>query len=192
MVVTDNGLAAKGWVAGKPQERGRLWLHDGSCVRLRPPHPNHVWSSDSVADRTYDGRAIKILTVIDEYSLWRSWWPGRSHPMMCFTVSRIFLSTMGPRSTSAQTMGLNLLLRRSGAGWGGSGSRPCSSSREALGRVDTMNLSMETSDGLTIPCFISTSSIRLDTSDTAQRPHTKLCPLITEFPCCTRTDQACA
>jgi putative transposase len=45
-----------------------LWLNDGSCVRLRPTHRNHVWSYDFVADRTRDGRAIKILTVIDEYS----------------------------------------------------------------------------------------------------------------------------
>ena len=41
-------------------------LNDGSCVRLRPMHRSHVWSYDFVADRTHDGRAIKILTVIDE------------------------------------------------------------------------------------------------------------------------------
>ena len=45
-------------------KRARLWLNDGSCVRLRPRHRNHVWSYDFVADRTQDGRAIKILTVI--------------------------------------------------------------------------------------------------------------------------------
>ena len=55
-------------VPQKQPKRGRLWLNDGSCVRLRPTHSNHVWSYDFVADRTYDGRAIKILTVIDEYS----------------------------------------------------------------------------------------------------------------------------
>ena len=55
-------------VPQKQPKRGRLWLHDGSCVRLRPTHPNHVWSYDFVADRTQDGRAVKILTVIDEYS----------------------------------------------------------------------------------------------------------------------------
>jgi putative transposase len=55
-------------VPKKQPKRGRLWLNDGSCVRLRPTHRNHVWSYDFVADRTHDGRLIKMLTVIDEYS----------------------------------------------------------------------------------------------------------------------------
>lgn len=55
-------------VPKKQPKRGRLWLNDGSCVRLRPSHPNHVWSYDFVADRTRDGRAFRILNVIDEYS----------------------------------------------------------------------------------------------------------------------------
>ena len=54
-------------VPKKQPKRGRLWLNDGSCVRLRPTHKNHVWSYDFVADRTHDGRALKLLTVIDEY-----------------------------------------------------------------------------------------------------------------------------
>ena len=52
----------------KQPKRGRLWFNDGSCVRLRPTHRNHVWSYDFVADRTHDGCPIKILTVIDEHS----------------------------------------------------------------------------------------------------------------------------
>jgi len=52
----------------KQPKRGRLWLNDGSCVRLRPTHLHHVWSYDFMADRTHDGRPIKILTVIDEFS----------------------------------------------------------------------------------------------------------------------------
>jgi putative transposase len=55
-------------VPKKQPRRGRLWLNDGSCVRLRPTHRNHVWSYDFVIDRTHDGRSIKMLTVIDEYS----------------------------------------------------------------------------------------------------------------------------
>jgi len=55
-------------VPQKQPKRGRLWLNDGSCVRLRPTHRNHIWSYDFVADRTHNGRTIKILTVIDEYS----------------------------------------------------------------------------------------------------------------------------
>jgi putative transposase len=43
-----------------------LWLADGSCVRLRPAFRDHVWSYDFVADRTSDGRALRILTLIDE------------------------------------------------------------------------------------------------------------------------------
>ena len=49
-------------------KRGRLWLNDGSCVRLRAEHRDHVWSYDFVHDRTSDGREIRMLTVIDEYT----------------------------------------------------------------------------------------------------------------------------
>lgn len=55
-------------VPRKQPKRGRLWLHDGSCVRLRPTHRNHVWSYDFVQDRTHDGRAYRMLTVIDEFT----------------------------------------------------------------------------------------------------------------------------
>jgi len=55
-------------VPKKQPKRGRLWLGDGSCVRLRPTHRNHVWSYDFVMARTHEGRPIKILTVIDEYT----------------------------------------------------------------------------------------------------------------------------
>ena len=55
-------------VPQKQAKRRRLWLNDGSCVRLKPCRPNHVWSYDFVADRTFDGRPLKILTVLDEYS----------------------------------------------------------------------------------------------------------------------------
>ena len=52
----------------KQPKRGRLWLNDGSCIRLRPSWPNHVWSYDFVQDRTHDGRAFRMLTVIDEFT----------------------------------------------------------------------------------------------------------------------------
>ena len=55
-------------VPKKQPKRGRLWLNDGSCVRRRPEHRNHVWAYDFVQDRTHDGKAFRILTVIDEYS----------------------------------------------------------------------------------------------------------------------------
>ena len=52
----------------KQPKRGRLWLNDGSCIRLRPSWPNHVWAYDFVQARTHDGRALKMLTVIDEFT----------------------------------------------------------------------------------------------------------------------------
>jgi len=55
-------------VPSKQRKRGRLWLNDGSCVRLRPERPNHVWSYDFVADRTHDGKAYRMLCIIDEFS----------------------------------------------------------------------------------------------------------------------------
>ncbi|QDT38360.1 IS2 transposase TnpB [Stratiformator vulcanicus] len=55
-------------VPQKQPKRGRLWLHDGSCVRLRPTHKDHVWSYDFVADRTADGKPLRMLTLIDEHT----------------------------------------------------------------------------------------------------------------------------
>ena len=55
-------------VPRRQPKRGRLWLNDGSCIRLRPLHRNHVWSYDFVSTRTHDGRALKLLTVLDEYT----------------------------------------------------------------------------------------------------------------------------
>ena len=55
-------------VPQKQPKRRRLWLADGSCLRLRPAYRNHVWSYDFVADRTADGRAFRMLTVVDEHT----------------------------------------------------------------------------------------------------------------------------
>jgi len=55
-------------VPQKQPKRGRLWLAEGSCIRLRPLFANHVWSWDFVMDRTHDGRPLKILVMIDEYT----------------------------------------------------------------------------------------------------------------------------
>jgi transposase InsO family protein len=55
-------------VPAKQRKRGRLWFNDGSCVRLRALYTDHVWSYDFVAERTRDGRAFRLLTIIDEYS----------------------------------------------------------------------------------------------------------------------------
>lgn len=55
-------------VPHKQPKRKRLWLADGSCVRLRPSHKNHVWSYDFVMDRTSEGRSFRMLTLIDEHT----------------------------------------------------------------------------------------------------------------------------
>lgn len=55
-------------VPHKQPKRARLWLADGSTIRHRPEYKNHVWSYDFVSDQTYDGRKIKVLNIIDEYS----------------------------------------------------------------------------------------------------------------------------
>ena len=77
-------LRSAGWLVGKdrvqriwrreglkvPQKqrpRSRLWLNDGSCIRLRPERPNHVWSYDFVSDRTEEGRTLRLLSLLDEY-----------------------------------------------------------------------------------------------------------------------------
>jgi transposase InsO family protein len=48
--------------------RGRLWFNDGSCIRLRPEHKDHVWAYDFVTARTHDGRSFRMLTLVDEFT----------------------------------------------------------------------------------------------------------------------------
>ena len=55
-------------VPSRQPKRRRLWFNDGSCVRLRAEQKDHVWSYDFVMTRTHDGRAVRMLTVIDEYT----------------------------------------------------------------------------------------------------------------------------
>jgi transposase InsO family protein len=55
-------------VPQKQKPRGRLWLNDGSCVRLRPERANHVWSYDFVSAFTHDGRTVRMLNLIDEHT----------------------------------------------------------------------------------------------------------------------------
>ena len=55
-------------VPQKQPKRGRLWLNDGSCIRLRPEHKDHVWSYDFVKEHTENGKAFRVLNIIDEYT----------------------------------------------------------------------------------------------------------------------------
>ena len=52
----------------KQSKRRRLWFNDGSCVRLRASHKDHVWSYDFVMTRTHDGRPVRILAILDEFT----------------------------------------------------------------------------------------------------------------------------
>ena len=53
----------------KQPKRGRRWFNDVSCVRLRPAWKDHVWAYDFVHLRRHDGTGVRLLTVIDEYSM---------------------------------------------------------------------------------------------------------------------------
>ena len=55
-------------VPQKQPKRSRLWLNDGSCIRLRPEYPNHVWSFDFVEAQSHDGRSLRLMTLIDEFT----------------------------------------------------------------------------------------------------------------------------
>ena len=55
-------------VPQRQPKRRRLWLHEGACVRLRAERANHVWAYDFVEDRTHDGRKIRMLNIVDEYT----------------------------------------------------------------------------------------------------------------------------
>jgi len=55
-------------VPSKKRPRRRLWLNDGSCIRLRPERRNHVWSYDFVEAQTQDGRKVRLMTLIDEFT----------------------------------------------------------------------------------------------------------------------------
>ncbi len=55
-------------VPAKQPKRGRLWLNDGSCIRLRPERRDHVWAYDFVQGATHDGRPFRMLTLVDEYT----------------------------------------------------------------------------------------------------------------------------
>ena len=55
-------------VPARQPKRSRLWLNDGSCLRLRPERPNHVWSYDFVEHRTHNGSKYRMLNVIDAFT----------------------------------------------------------------------------------------------------------------------------
>ena len=90
-------------VPRKQPKRGRLWFNDGSCVHLRPSWPDHVWAYDFVQARTHDGRAFRMLTIIDEYS--RECW--------AILVARRLRSDDVLHLLAVDFLGLRLILRPS-------------------------------------------------------------------------------
>ena len=70
-------------VPARQPKRGRLWLGDGSCIRLRPERRDHVWAYDFVEERTHDGRKFRTLNVVDEYT----------HECLAIRVARKLKST---------------------------------------------------------------------------------------------------
>jgi hypothetical protein len=125
-------------VPAKQPKHGRLWLNDGSCIRLRPEYSNHVWSYDFVEDRTHNGRKYRMLNVIDEFT----------RECIAIRVNRRLRSTdvidvlsdlfilRGIPGTSALIMARSLLPGQCANGSRRSGPRPPTSCREALGRMD--------------------------------------------------------
>ncbi len=128
-------------VPQKQPQRGRRWLADGSCIRQRPEYRHHALAYDFVAACTHDGRPLKILTLVEEYSreclasvVARRW---RSIDVL-ETLTELFVTHGVPahiRSDNVRSSRRNL---------SGSGSRPCrcrrcASSRVARGRTGTSN-----------------------------------------------------
>ena len=131
-------------VPQKQKKKGRLWLNDGSCVRLRPERPNHVWSYDFVQDRTADGRVYRTLNIIDEYT--REALMIRVDRKLNSTdvldaLTDLFMPHAVHRNTSDPTTAPSSLPRKCGTGSPPSGPRPPISNQGRLGKMDTAKAS---------------------------------------------------
>jgi putative transposase len=132
-------------VPQKQRKKGRLWLNDGSCVRLRPERPNHVWSYDFVQDRTHDGRVYRTLNIIDEYT--REALMIRVDRKLNSTdvldaLTDLFILRGSRRNTSDPTMGRSSSPRRYGTGLrGGRRQDGLHRAKAHPGRTDTAKAS---------------------------------------------------
>ena len=134
-------------IPGKQHRRRRLTLggSQNSCVRQRAVRRNHVWSYDFVADRTEDGRALKLFVVIDEFT----------RECLALEVGRCFKSAdvikvlcylfavRGCRSTSAAITGRSSLLTACAAGYPRPASTRCLLPRAVPGKTAMLNRSTE-------------------------------------------------
>jgi len=124
-------------VPQKQPRRSRLWLNDGSCIRLRPEHPNHVWSFDFVEAQTHDGRRLRLMTLIDELSrnCLRSGWFGGSTPSMSSRPWPMPCCSRESRPSFVQITAQKWSPRPSGNGCQGLAPGACLSSPDHLGRM---------------------------------------------------------
>ena len=130
-------------VPARQPRRGRLWLNDGSTIRLRPERRNHVWACDFVHIGTRNGRPVRLLTVIDEYT----------RECLAIRVGRSIRSSdvietlaglvmdKGMPDIFVQTTARNSLPGRSESGWEEWEPGPCTSSPVLRGRTDTWRAS---------------------------------------------------
>ncbi len=124
-------------VPQKQPKRGRLWLNDGSCIRLRPEYPGHVWAYDFVEGRTHDGRKFRILTIIDEASrecLALIVARQLKHEDVLAALADLFIAR-GPPANIRSDNGSELSRQRSRNGWRRSASRPSTLRRGHRGRT---------------------------------------------------------
>lgn len=134
-------------VPKKQPPRRRLWLTDGSCIRLRAEHPNHVWAYDSMATRTEDGRPVKLLTIVDEYTrecLAIDVARRLRSDEVLFRLAELFVQR-GSLSICARITARSSPPRPYGTGSLESASRRCLSRRAAPGRMGISRASMENS-----------------------------------------------
>ena len=145
-------------VPSKQPKRGRLWLNDGSCIRLRPERPNHVWSCDFVADRTHDGKTFRMLCIIDEFTResLAIRVPGSSRPPTLSRLCAICSSRGAFLHSYVQTTGRSSLALPFGNGSPRLVPRPRTSNLEALGRTAIAKAS-------TADCAMSCSTARSST-----------------------------
>jgi hypothetical protein len=133
-------------VPQKQPKKGRLWLNDGSCVRLRAEYVNHVWSYDFVHHRTDDGRAFRTLNVLDEFG--RECLDIRvkrklnSTDVIDVLTDLFILRGVACRPSSGLTTDLSSLLKPFASGSAQSGQRPPTSGQAHRGRTDTLKASM--------------------------------------------------
>ena len=128
---------------GKQPKRDRLWLNDGSCVRLRAERADHVWSYDFVHHRTHDGRAFRTLNVLDEFtreSLGIRVRPKLSSTDVIDVLTNLFILRGVPAYIRSDN-GPEFVAGRSGNGSPRSAPGPPSSNRDRPGRTGTSRAS---------------------------------------------------